>query len=84
MWLDLKILKMDGLDHSYESNTILRMELILLKALGWRLNSVTAYSIVETVVSFVQSSVRPYLHEQIMSRVTEILLQATLGIYIYA
>ncbi|KAI9112326.1 hypothetical protein K1719_016849 [Acacia pycnantha] len=73
-------IQMEGLDHSYESNTILRMELILLKALGWRLNSVTAYSIVETVVSYVQSLVRPYLHEQIMSRVTEILLQATLDL----
>ncbi|XP_028783511.1 putative cyclin-D7-1 [Neltuma alba] len=73
-------IQVEGLYHSYESDSILRMELILLKALGWRLNTVTPYSIVETVVCYVQSSLRPYLHEKIMSRVTELLLQATLDL----
>ena len=53
----------------------------MLKALDWRLNTVTSYSVVEMVVCCVQSTLRPYLHEQIMSRVTELLLHATLGIY---
>ncbi|XP_054779534.1 putative cyclin-D7-1 isoform X2 [Prosopis cineraria] len=72
--------QMESLDHSYESNTILRMELILLQAVGWRLNTVTPYSIVETVVCYVPSSLRPNLHENIMSRVTKLLLQATLDL----
>ncbi|RDY02107.1 putative cyclin-D7-1, partial [Mucuna pruriens] len=71
--LSLHEIQMEGLDYSFHSNTILRMELILLKALGWSLNSVTSYSFVE-MLDFLE----PHLHEKLISPVTDLLLQATL------
>ncbi|KAK1271541.1 putative cyclin-D7-1 [Acorus gramineus] len=37
----------EDLDHSFESNTIQRMEMAVLEALDWRLSPVTAHSYVE-------------------------------------
>lgn len=69
-------LKVEGLKYSFESNVILKMEMILLKALGWCLNAVTSYSFAEMVdVDFLE----PHLYEKFISQVTEFLVQATLG-----
>ncbi|EOA19616.1 hypothetical protein CARUB_v10002925mg [Capsella rubella] len=47
----LQELQMDGLNHMFHQNTVLKMELIMLKALDWRVNSVTIYSFSQTLVS---------------------------------
>ncbi|KAG4393342.1 hypothetical protein GLYMA_03G069200v4 [Glycine max] len=68
-------IKVENLDYSFQSNVILKMELILLKVLGWRLNSVTSFSFVEMLsVGFLE----PHLHEKFISRVIDLLIQATL------
>ncbi|TKY63316.1 putative cyclin-D7-1 [Spatholobus suberectus] len=65
--LSLHEIQVEGLDYSFQSNVILKMELIILKALGWRLNSVTNVDFLEN-----------HLYEKLISRVTELLVQATL------
>ncbi|CAJ1949431.1 unnamed protein product [Sphenostylis stenocarpa] len=73
--LSLHEIQVEGLDYSFQSNVILKMELILLKALGWHLNSVTSFAFVEMLdVDFLES----HLYEKLISSVTELLLQATL------
>ncbi|KAK7390510.1 hypothetical protein VNO78_25817 [Psophocarpus tetragonolobus] len=73
--LSLHEIQVEGLDYSFQPKVILKMELILLKALGWRLNSVTSYSFVEMLnVDFLE----PHLYEKLISQVTELLVQATL------
>lgn len=47
----LQELQMEGLNHLFHQKTILEMELIILKALEWRVNSVTSYSFSETLMS---------------------------------
>lgn len=47
----LEELEMEGLSHMFHVNTVLQMELIILKALEWRVNSVTSYSFSQTLVS---------------------------------
>ncbi|XP_010452042.1 PREDICTED: putative cyclin-D7-1 [Camelina sativa] len=47
----LQELEMEGLNHMFHQNTVLKMELIMLKALDWRVNSVTIYSFSQTLVS---------------------------------
>lgn len=70
------VLKVEGLNYSFQSSVILKMELILLKALGWHLNSVTTYSFVEMLdIHFFQS----HLYQKLISPATQLLLQATLG-----
>ncbi|KAK7350049.1 hypothetical protein VNO77_08101 [Canavalia gladiata] len=75
--LSLHEIQMEDLDYSFQSNVILRMEMILLKALGWRLNSVTSYSFGEMLACNVQN-LGPHLYENLISPVTELLFQATL------
>ncbi|KAG5054240.1 hypothetical protein AAZX31_03G057200 [Glycine max] len=73
--LSLHEIQVENLDYSFQSNVILKMELILLKVLGWRLNSVTSFSFVEMLsVGFLE----PHLHEKFISRVIDLLIQATL------
>lgn len=68
-------IQVEGLKYSFESNVILKMEMILLKALGWRLNAVTSYSFAEMVdIDFLE----PHLYDKFISQVTEFLVQATL------
>ncbi|KAJ7961390.1 Cyclin [Quillaja saponaria] len=69
----------EDLEYSFQSEAILRMELTLLKSLGWRLNSVTAYSALELLMCKIDS-LKPHLHQKLISRVTELLLQATLDV----
>ncbi|KAK9289988.1 hypothetical protein L1049_008150 [Liquidambar formosana] len=70
-------IQMEDLDHSFQSNTIQQMELMLLQALEWRLGSTTAYSYVELLIWNIES-LKPHLHEEVTTRVTELLLGALL------
>ncbi|XP_024012552.1 putative cyclin-D7-1 isoform X2 [Eutrema salsugineum] len=47
----LQELQMEGLNHLFHHKTVLEMELILLNALDWRVNSVTSYSFSQLVVT---------------------------------
>jgi hypothetical protein len=73
---------MEDLGHSFESTTIQWMELTLLKALEWRLGSTTAYSYIELLMYSIDS-LKPHLHEEITTRVTDLLLGAISGISIF-
>ncbi|KAJ0984018.1 hypothetical protein J5N97_002374 [Dioscorea zingiberensis] len=59
---------LEEVEHTFKPSTIQRMELSVLKALNWRLTSVTAYSYVDLLMR------RPRAN-----RVTELLLHALLG-----
>ena len=72
---------MEDLEHSFRSSTIQQMELTLLEAIGWRLGSTTAYSYVELLM-WSTDSMKPYPHEEFITRVTELLLGAISGICI--
>ncbi|KAI5584389.1 hypothetical protein POPTR_006G088300v4 [Populus trichocarpa] len=71
-------IQMEDLDHSFQPITIQRMELVLLRALGWRLGSTTAYSYVELLmmeIDFLKSY--SYLQKDLVAcRITELLLGA--------
>ncbi|KAJ9185237.1 hypothetical protein P3X46_004894 [Hevea brasiliensis] len=73
----LQEMQMEDLDHSFQSITIQRMELMLLQALGWRLGSTTAYSYVELLTINIDPS-RSHLRKDLVARVTELLLGAIL------
>ncbi|KAL0709044.1 hypothetical protein Bca4012_016022 [Brassica carinata] len=63
-------LQMEGLTHMFHHKTILEMELIMLKALAWRVNSVTSLSfsqILMTKIGIVGGDI-------MMNRITEHLL----------
>ncbi|KAG7600870.1 Cyclin N-terminal [Arabidopsis thaliana x Arabidopsis arenosa] len=47
----LEELEMEGLTHMFHVNTVAQMELIILKALEWRVNAVTSYTFSQTLVS---------------------------------
>ncbi|EEF30818.1 cyclin d, putative [Ricinus communis] len=71
-------IQMEDMDHTFQSITIQRMELMLLQALGWRLGSTTVYSYVELMMmmmvinnDFLKSHLRKDL---IVARVTELIL----------
>ncbi|KAG7553810.1 Cyclin N-terminal [Arabidopsis suecica] len=66
----LEELEMEGLTHMFHVNTVLQMELIILKALDWRVNSVTSYSFSQTLVSKI-GVVGDYM---MMNRITNHLL----------
>ncbi|THG09277.1 hypothetical protein TEA_007532 [Camellia sinensis var. sinensis] len=67
------LLKMEDLDHSFQSSLIQRMELTLLKTLGWRLGSVTTYSYIELLMwNF--DSLTSFLLGELTTRVTDLLL----------
>lgn len=72
-------MQMEDLDHSFESSMIQRMELTLLKALGWRLSSITAYSYVELLMSNFVDTLNSYLIGELTTRVTELLLGTLSG-----
>ncbi|KAK4342855.1 hypothetical protein RND71_038671 [Anisodus tanguticus] len=66
-------LQMEGVEHLFESTMIQRMELTLLEALGWRLNSTTPYSYVE-LLQWSINSIKLSLLQDFTSRVNELLL----------
>lgn len=76
------MLKMEDLDHLFEPSTIQRMEMMLLKALGWRLASTTSYSYLELLIQ-IMDSLKPQLHQEFIARVNKLLLGAISGTDIY-
>ncbi|KAI7997025.1 putative cyclin-D7-1 [Camellia lanceoleosa] len=71
--LPLHEIQMEDLDHSFQSSLIQRMELTLLKTLGWRLGSVTTYSYIELLMwNF--DSLTSFLLGELTTRVTDLLL----------
>lgn len=70
---------MEDLDHSFQSNLIQQMELTLLKTLGWRLGSVTAYSYIELLMSNFIDTLSSFLLGELTTRVSELLLGALSG-----
>ncbi|KAI8560530.1 hypothetical protein RHMOL_Rhmol04G0263600 [Rhododendron molle] len=69
-------IQMEDLDHSFQSNLIQWMELTLLKTLGWRLGSVTAYSYIELLMSNLIDTLSSFLLGELTTRVSELLLGA--------
>ncbi|KAA8516398.1 hypothetical protein F0562_016691 [Nyssa sinensis] len=70
-------IQMEDLDHLFQSSLIQRMELTILKALGWRLRSITAYSYVELLTINIKS-LKPCLLEELTAQVTDLLLTTLL------
>ncbi|XP_034219105.1 putative cyclin-D7-1 [Prunus dulcis] len=68
-------IQMEDLDHLFEPSTIQRMEMMLLKALGWRLASTTSYSYLELLIR-IMDSLKPQLHQEFIARVNKLLLGA--------
>ncbi|XP_058111111.1 putative cyclin-D7-1 [Magnolia sinica] len=66
---------MEDLDHSFLPDAIQRMEITVLKALGWRLTCVTAYSYVDLMTWHLHSLPR-HIHVALTERMTELLLGA--------
>ncbi|CAH2074517.1 unnamed protein product [Thlaspi arvense] len=66
----LQELQMEGLNHLFHHKTVLEMELILLKALDWRVNSVTSYSFSQHLMA----KIGLLGEDMIMSRITDHLL----------
>ncbi|KAI5077210.1 hypothetical protein GOP47_0007034 [Adiantum capillus-veneris] len=64
----------EGLDHTFEAKTVQRMEMNVLGALNWRLNSITAFSFVEKAINGFH--LRPHLKKALMTRTSELLLSA--------
>ena len=73
---------MEDLDYSFDSSTILRMEMMVLEALRWRLASTTAYSYLEMMLSLINldfGSLKPQIHEQFIARFNNLLLGSISG-----
>ncbi|XP_027066341.2 putative cyclin-D7-1 isoform X1 [Coffea arabica] len=70
----LNEIQTEGLEHSFESSLIQRMELILLKALEWRLCPTTSYSYLELLTRSIDPLNRHFVQELI----TELLVKALL------
>ncbi|KAI3804152.1 hypothetical protein L1987_32325 [Smallanthus sonchifolius] len=64
----------EGLEYSFESNLIQKMELKILRSLGWELNSITPYSYVELIEWELNNQFKPLVR----SRLDEILLASSL------
>ncbi|KAH7428787.1 hypothetical protein KP509_09G017400 [Ceratopteris richardii] len=62
----------DGLEHAFEAKTVQRMELNVLSALGWRLNSITPFSFAEKAINCF--CIRHYLKNALMLRTSELLV----------
>ncbi|KAL3536421.1 hypothetical protein ACH5RR_004882 [Cinchona calisaya] len=74
---NLNQIQMEGLEHSFESSLILRMELILLKALDWRLFPTTSYSYIELLKWSIESLNKHLVHE-FTALISELLVKALL------
>lgn len=64
----------EELEHRYQSSTIKRMELAVLKALKWRLVCITPYSYVDLLIHCLASP-----HPSLATHTIELLLRALLG-----
>ncbi|CAA3025998.1 cyclin-D7-1 [Olea europaea subsp. europaea] len=73
----LHVFQVEGLDHSFSSSQIQRMELTLLKALGWRMDSPTPYSYIELLIRTIDT-LNKTLVDNLTARVTQLLLNTLL------
>ncbi|GLT38943.1 hypothetical protein SLA2020_131580 [Shorea laevis] len=73
-------IQMEGLDHSFRSSTIQRMELALMRALKWRLGCTTTYSYVELMTPIIISKKPNLIHKDLINQVTKMLLCALLDL----
>lgn len=70
---------MEGLDHSFAPNLIQRMELTVLKGLGWRMDCTTPFSYIDFLIQVIDDALNKTLIQDVTERVTELLLAALLG-----
>ena len=77
-WQLMFWLKMEDLEHSFQSSTIQKMELMLLQALKWRLGSTTTYSYIELITSNI-IYLKCNLQKELINQVNKTLLKAILG-----
>jgi hypothetical protein len=61
-----------GIDHVFESSTLQRMEVTIMKAIGWRMSPVTAFAYTEAMAQHLRFDC--IVRTSIVSRVTELLL----------
>ncbi|KAI3525844.1 hypothetical protein L1887_04973 [Cichorium endivia] len=74
MWL-----MQEGLEYSFETRLIQRMELKILELLGWELNSITPHSYVELIVWELNSYFRNhFVLDELSSRLNDVLLASSL------
>ncbi|KAI3474115.1 hypothetical protein Pfo_028903 [Paulownia fortunei] len=69
--------QVEGLDNSFAPSLIQRMELTVLKELGWRMDSTTPFSYVDLLLQSIDA-LNKTLVEDLTKRVTELLLSALL------
>ncbi|GLJ04737.1 hypothetical protein SUGI_0002270 [Cryptomeria japonica] len=69
----LQDLQVEGVEYTFNSTTLQRMEVTILNRLEWRLRSVTAFSYTDAVLPYL--NIPPILKTFLRARVTELLLQ---------
>ncbi|EFJ17757.1 hypothetical protein SELMODRAFT_420671 [Selaginella moellendorffii] len=69
----LQDLQIEGLDHIFESKTIQRMEIAVMKLLGWRMGSVTPFSYIEGLLQNLDVSRNMKL--SLLNRTSEVLVK---------
>ncbi|KAM7468052.1 hypothetical protein LguiB_015614 [Lonicera macranthoides] len=75
-FLSANLFNMQGLDHSFESGLIERMELTVLKALDWRLICTIPFSYVELMTwNIIDLLAEPLLVDQLMDRLNDLLIR---------
>ncbi|KAI3473889.1 hypothetical protein Pfo_028070 [Paulownia fortunei] len=67
--------QVEGLDNYFAPSLIQRMELTVLKALGWRMDSTTPFSYVDLLIQSIDA-MNKTLVEDLTKRVTELLLSS--------
>ncbi|KAL0451126.1 UNVERIFIED_CONTAM: Cyclin-D2-2 [Sesamum latifolium] len=70
--------QVEGLDHSFAPSLIQRMELTLLKRLGWRMDSTTPFSYIDFLIQSIDDALNKSHIQDLTKRVTELLLTALL------
>ncbi|KAI3669566.1 hypothetical protein L6452_40806 [Arctium lappa] len=68
----------EGLEYCFEAKLIQRMELKIMESLGWELNCITPHSYVELIAWELNSVIKPYILDQLTSRLNDDLLASTL------
>nr|XP_043608907.1 putative cyclin-D7-1 [Erigeron canadensis] len=70
----------DGLESCFEASLIQKMELKILRSLGWELNSITPHSYVELITWELSSVMRPFVVDNLSSRLNDVLLASSLDV----
>lgn len=68
--------------YSFSSSLIQQMELTLLKTLAWRMDCTTPFSYIELMICSIDS-LNKTLPDDLISRVTQLLLDALIGALIF-